>query len=366
MRHLISIFLASALVLALSGCGGKPAAAEFYAMDTVMSLTAYGKGADAAIADSESELLRLEKLLSRTDGDSAVSAINAHAGSITQVDTEVAQLVEASVEFSTATGGAFDITVAPVVLAWGFTTDTQQIPTQEALQTAMAAVGSERIVYEQEPACYSPLSYLTLGAGQSVDLGGIAKGYASDCLEAIYAEAGIDSGIVRLGGNIYVRGVKPDGSLWRVAVQDPGDASAYAGILKLSDAFAVTSGGYQRYFEQNGKIYHHIIDPATGYPADSGLRSVTIVAPGNDATAIPLLETGAEQGVLPGNGAMCDAFSTALFVMGEDKAIDFWRSGGFEFDMVLITDDNRVLTTAGIADQFEQAEGTEYTYEIIR
>ena len=116
----------------------------------------------------------------------------------------------------------------------------------------------------------------------------------------------------------------------------------------MADGFAVTSGGYQRYFEENGQVYHHIIDPATGRPAESGLTSVTVVADGT-----------------VGNGTMCDALSTALFVMGEERALDFWRSGVYDFDLILVTEDGRLLVTDGIADRFQPDETAGYAYEVI-
>ena len=139
-----------------------------------------------------------------------------------------------------------------------------------------------------------------------------------------------------------------------MGIKDPQNEEALAVILPLRDAYAITSGGYERYFEENGKIYHHIIDPATGYPADNGLLSVTVVAKANGPDA-----SGA------GNGAMCDAFSTALFVMGEEKALDFWRTGGYDFDLVLVTADGRVVVTAGLADRFEEVKDSRYTYETV-
>ena len=191
-----------------------------------------------------------------------------------------------------------------------------------------------------------------------MDLGGIAKGYASDWVEAALRRNGAQRAMVYLGGNVLVLGTKADGSPWRVAVQDPADTSAYAGVLALTDAFAVTSGGYQRYFEENGVRYQHILDPKTGYPAESGLTSVTVVAAANG----PDYDSDTPA---PGNGAMCDAFSTALFVMGEEKALNFWRTSGYDFGLVLVTEDGRVLVTEGLADRFEQTEGSAYRYESI-
>ena len=130
--------------------------------------------------------------------------------------------------------------------------------------------------------------------------------------------------------------------------RDPDNANAFAAVLNLTDAYAVTSGSYQRYFEQDGETYHHIIDPATGYPADSGLTSVTVVADSAD-----------------GNGTMCDALSTALFVMGEEKALDFWRSGQYDFQLVLVTEDGRVVVTEGLTDVLTEIDDNGYAYEIV-
>ena len=196
------------------------------------------------------------------------------------------------------------------------------------------------------------------GADQQIDLGGIAKGYASDRMADIFALNEVEGGLAALGGNVLAYGIKADGSAWRVGVQDPAhpeDSNAMVGIVSLENAFAVTSGGYQRYFEENGKTYHHIIDPATGYPADSGLTSVTVVAP------CARQRTGYE----PGNGTMCDALSTALFVMGEEQALEFRSTYDREFDLVLVTEDGRVVVTAGIAEQFVFNEESGYLYEIV-
>lgn len=176
-----------------------------------------------------------------------------------------------------------------------------------------------------------------------MDLGGIAKGYASDRLADIFAQYGVDSALVSLGGNVYARGAKPGGAAWSVAVQHP-EQEGYAAMLSLTDAFAVTSGGYQRYFTgPDGTVYQHILDPKTGWPVQGDLLSVTIVAD---------------------NGTMADAYSTALYVMGREAAQDFWRQNG-GFDMVLITKDGQVLYTPGLADRLTEVEGIGYAYACI-
>ena len=342
--------LIAALCLCLTGCGKQTteATAQIFAMDTVMEVAAYGEHAEQAVKSTEKRIEELENRLSRTKADSLVSGLN-RDGSIRHLTYDYWNLIARAKEYRDATNGAFDITIAPVMDAWGFTGDQFRVPEQSELNELLKRVNSDEIQVQEEPS-YS----VTLGEGQAIDLGGIAKGYTSDCVEAVFYDHEIENGKISLGGNVFVLGTKPDGSDWRVGIKDPRNESGLAAILSLRDAYAITSGGYERYFEENGKTYHHIIDPATGYPADSGLLSVTVVAADNGPDW-----AGA------GNGAMCDAFSTALFVMGEEKALDFWRNGGYDFDLVLVTEDGRVVVTAGLADRFEEVKDSGYTYETV-
>jgi thiamine biosynthesis lipoprotein len=178
-----------------------------------------------------------------------------------------------------------------------------------------------------------------LSDGASIDLGGIAKGYTSSRVIQIMKDCGIEHAIINLGGNVQVLGTKTDGSDWRVAIQNPDSESSYLGILSTADKAVITSGGYERYFEQDGQVYHHIIDPQTGYPSDSDLTSVTIVY---------------------SDGTTADALSTALFAMGLDGAKELYRSGDIDFDMILF-DGSRVYVSEGIASGFS----TDMDKEII-
>jgi len=361
MKRVFFCLAILALTVSLSGCGAgsnptsgggdQNATAEIFAMDTVMKLTACGEGGEEAVIAATSAIQKLDRALDRTDPNSEVSAINAEAGTAVAVSNQVLSLVRAALEYGSATGGAFDITVAPVMDAWGFTSEEKQVPSQETLHQLLPLVDSGLLS--------AGGGTVTLAEGQAMDLGGIAKGYASDCAEEALRQAGVADGVIWLGGNVYVQGSSPDGDPWQIGIQDPLGDDSFA-LLQLTDAYAITSGGYQRYFEQDGKTYHHIIDPATGYPADSGLISVTVVADANGPDRSP------DGYCLPGSGTMCDAFSTALFVMGEALAIDFWRNGGYAFDMVLVTDDGRVLVTGGLAGNFQGNEALDYTYEVIR
>lgn len=352
-KRAAALLAAVCLAGMLSACGGQaeePSSRQIFAMDTAMALTVYGTESSAAVQAAEEELMRLEALLSRTSEDSPVTALNRAGGRQTVVGEELTALLDAAGTYSRKTGGAFDPTIAPVVLAWGFTTGHNRVPAPEEVASLLETVGMEHVHLDGGTAWMDPET--------QVDLGGIGKGYASDRMAEIFRRYEIPRATAALGGNVLAWGTRPDGTPWRVGVQDPRspeDSSALACLLHLEDAFAVTSGGYQRHFESEGQSYHHIIDPATGYPAQSGLTSVTVVADcrRDDAAG------------LPGNGTMCDALSTALFVMGEEKALDFWRTGGLEMELVLVTEDGRVVVTKGLAERFEEIEESGYRYEIV-
>lgn len=347
------------LALVLSGCAAPvdPDTAQesiqVIAMDTVMLITTYGERSVSAAYAAEDVIRDLDRRLSRTDEDSEVSRLGRAGGEAVEVGEDLYLLLREASSLSAETAGAFDITIAPVASAWGFTTDRPRVPSQAELDELLGLVDYSKVH------CGTPGSLTAaLGPGQSVDLGAVAKGYAADKLTEVLREYAVPRANISLGGNVLAWGDRPDGTPWRVGIQDPArpdDKSAFAGVLELTDAFAVTSGGYQRYFEQDGKRYHHILDPATGCPADSALASVTVVAPADRRDRW--------------NGTMCDAYSTALFVMGEERALDLWRDHqtGAEnaFELVLVTEDGRVVVTGGLADRFTPEEASGYAYETV-
>lgn len=340
MKKLICLLLACLLAFSLTACGApKTETLDIFAMDTYMSLVAVGDGAFDVLQQTANEINTLEQRLSRTIDTSDVSRLNADGSALLDADT--AALLDAALQYSAETNGAFDVTIAPLVALWGITTDSPRVPSQEEIDALLPLVGSEHVRLSGTTAA--------LDEGCAIDLGGIGKGYASDETAELFAESGISGGFVSLGGNVYVHGVTAEGKPWNVAIQDPRNTEDYACTLRLSDAFVVTSGGYQRYFTgPNGTVYQHIIDPATGWPVRSDLISVSIVTRRADG----------------GTGTMADAYSTALYVMGEAAAVDFWRQQG-TFDMVLVTVDGRVLYTAGLADCFDQTEGSGYDYQLL-
>lgn len=329
------------ILLLLCGCQKEEAglSTQFFAMDTLIDLTVFGETSpqESEVSDAiVAEVNRLDSLLSRHNANSAVSALNLQAGSAASVDPEVYDLLQKAVSFSLDTDNCFDISVAPIMDAWDFTGENPRVPSVEELHSLLTHVGNERIVFGENHT-------VTLEDGMSIDLGGIAKGYASDRIRTLFEENNISSGKISLGGNVYVHGAKPDGSPWRIAVEDPNHPGSYLGVLHICDKFAITSGGYQRYFEQNGIRYYHIIDPHTGDVARNGLVSATVVCD---------------------NGTLGDAFSTALFVMGYEKAVEFWRTYETDFEMILVDENNCVYVTEGLKDHFDTSLA-EYEYEYI-
>lgn len=297
---------------------------DVFAMDTYMTVKAYGSNGDAAVDAAVDEINRLDALLSTGKKDSEIGQINANNGG--QLSEDGAILMERSLELYKSTNGAFDVAIYPVMKAWGFTDGNYQVPDADTLKATLELVDPSLIDYDKET---STVSFKKDGV--QIDLGGIAKGYTSSRIMDIYKEKGVTSGLVNLGGNAQVFGTKPDGSLWRVAVQSPDSEDEYLGVLETKDKAIITSGGYERYFEKDGVTYHHIIDPSTGYPADNGLISVTIVS---------------------ADGTLADGLSTSLFVMGKDKATDYWKAHSDEFDMILLTDDEKLYVSEGIKDSF--------------
>lgn len=312
-----------------------------FAMDTVITLTIYDENGEERLLDAENEIHRLEDLFSVTKEGSDIARLNANAGKEkVSLSEETYQLLEFSKEVSAFTNGCFDITISPVVKLWGFTEEEHHVPTEEEIKEAMAYVDESRLTLSGE----DHTAYLET-EGMAVDLGAIAKGYTSDAVSALLRDKGVTSAMISLGGNLSCIGTKPDGTLWEAALANPLNTEDYVGLFAVSDCSLITSGGYQRYFEQDGKRYHHIIDPATGYPAESGLLSVTILSE---------------------NGTKADALSTALFVMGMDQGLEFWRQSD-DFEAVFITEDGRVIATEGAAEKFTfEGRDNDFTYEIVK
>ena len=316
--------LALLLFFTLCGCGAQRQTGEWYAMDTVMTAAVYGS-ADALDA-VEAETYRLDALLAAQKDDSEIAAVNDGAEVVSE---ETAALLRRALEIAAETNGAYDPTVYPLMRAWGFTDGNYRVPADAELDALLQTTGWTEVSVDGTTA--------SLPGGVALDLGGIGKGYAAGRCKEILKAHGVTSALLSLGGNVSALGSKPDGTAWTVAIENP-DGGAYLGTVQITDQCVVTSGGYQRYFEQDGVRYWHILDPETGKPARSGMKSVTIVS---------------------ADDTLADVLSTALFVMGPERAADFWRVHRAEFGAVWLTDDGRLFVTEGLTLT------TEREYEVV-
>lgn len=323
------------LILALcTGCGQQSTSTEptertVFAMDTYITMQAYGREAETALEEAEELIHQLESQFSVTDEGSEIYAANHSGGEPVIISLDTTLLINFALSMARQTGGALEPTIYPVLTAWGFTTDEYHIPTQDELDALLPLVNYEDI--------YLMDITVTVPDRMQLDLGAVAKGYTGDKVAELLRDHGISSALINLGGNVQTVGSKPDGSPWRIGVRDPF-ADGNLGVLEIEDVAVVTSGGYERYFtDEDGNVYWHILDPETGYPAKSGLVSVTVVAP---------------------EGKLCDALSTALFVMGPEEAVQFWRDRQ-DFEMLLVDDDGGIYLTEGLESNFTRSESAE-------
>ena len=310
----------------------REASISFFAMDTFMEIRAFGAD-DALLASVEEAVEDLEKRISVTVPGSEISVLNNEGrAALSEVP---ARMLKRGLELCDITSGRLDLSIYPVVRAWGFTTGEHRIPQQTELSALLEKVDYTKISLSGSEA--------SVEEGMEIDLGSVGKGFAADLISGMLTEGGVKSALINLGGNVQTIGAKPDGSLWKIAVQDPRSAGII-GVVETEGQAVVTSGGYERYFEgEDGTVYWHIMDPETGAPARSGLISATAI--------------GSE-------GMYCDALSTALFVMGEEEALSFWKERG-DFEMILVTDDGRMLASAGLRGRFSAQPGSGYELQFI-
>lgn len=319
-------------VLLLAGCGRNPEPAEAatFAMDTMMNFTLYGEKGDAVqdVLDKLTGLIgSLDNVLSATREDSDIFRVNQSGGQPVKVCGWTSSLLDGALKLCEVTDGALDITAYPAVKAWGFTAEEHRVPSEHELAALAAGIDYTAVRLEENT--------ITLPAGMEMDLGAVAKGYAGDLLAEYVRENGVTSALLNLGqSTIAAIGSKPGEKPWRVAIQDPAGGEPI-GVVELEDVSIGTSGGYQRFFEQDGVTYWHILDPRTAAPARSGLASVTVLSP---------------------SALTCDGLSTALFVMGLERGTQFWRDHPeLEFEALFVADGGKIYCTKGLAERFTPA-----------
>ena len=306
------------------------------AMGTVMTHKATGLYAQDSLYAVCTEIARLEGLLSRFLPGSDIGRVNGSAGvKGEKVSRETLDVLSQAVEFSRRFPGCFDVTIGPLVTLWKQGKESGAQPDASSIRQLLPLVNYRDLTLDPRK--------VTAGlrnAGQSVDLGGIGKGFAADRIVEIFNRFRISSAFSNLGGNVVTVGTKPDGAPWQIGIQHPRQESSLIGSVAVVNQTVVTSGDYQRYFtDGQGKRRHHILDPTTGYPAESGLISVTIVT---------------------GRSAAADPLSTIVFVAGMEKGCQFLKSFP-DTEAILVDADMRVFVTKGLRDRFQAAEGVAVT-----
>lgn len=330
MKKIIATFACAAVLLQLCACAPlneNSASETFTAMNTVMQITVFrtSEGTpDEVLSLMKERIDELDKLFDANSPDSDVGRINNFKGNENDrisLDADTVKILQRSISAYYATDYIFNINLMPVISLWGFDNGNYGVPKPDDITEALEKVENSRIfIYETEN---------TIGktASTQISLGGIAKGYLGDELLEIAEEYGATA-LISLGGNIVLCGEKSENKKWSIGIKNPRNTEDIALSFECDgNKSVVTSGGYERYFEYGGKEYHHIIDPATGCPAESDILSVTVAGK---------------------NGTMCDAYSTALFVMGKEKAVTFAKEHN-DFDFVFITENNEVYITDGIS-----------------
>ena len=302
-----------------------------FAMDTVVSETLYTTGEDIT-ADVITALKDVEtNLISWTEEGSQIYKINQNAGNTTTVSDETADYLKQVLDLCEASGGAMDPTMGKVIRLWDIDGQNPHVPAEDDLKSLLADVGYDKVILNGND--------VTMPEGVTLDLGAAGKGIGCDAAKKILdADKDVSGMILNLGGSsVMSYGSKPDGSAWQVAVTDPRDTEGdYLGVVTLNGTeFLSTSGDYEKYFIEDGIRYHHILDPSTGYPARSGLTSVTVVCD---------------------DGLDADGLSTACFVLGKDKAEELLKK--YNADGLFVDDSGHVWLTEGMKERFQLLKDT--------
>ncbi|MCR4425234.1 MAG: FAD:protein FMN transferase [Firmicutes bacterium] len=308
------------------------AESESFGMGTIMTHRAFGEHAEESLHAIRREATRLESLMSRFVPGSEISAINRSAGiSCERLSADTYEVLSHAAEFSSVCQGLFDVTIGPLVDLWSIGRGASSPPEDSKIRRVLSLVGYTDLVLDPNERAAG-----LRRAGQSIDLGGIGKGYAGDRFVQVFRDHDVTSAFANIGGNVVALGTRPDGTDWRIGIQHPRQEGSLIGLVSVADKAVVTSGDYQRYFiDRHGRRRHHILDPSTGYPADSGLVSATIVA---DSSVI------------------ADALSTAVFVAGMNRGLGFIRRFP-RAEAVLVDVELSVHVTEGLKNCFLAAEG---------
>ena len=325
----------------ISGCASDTTTRSDFALDTVVSITLYGTKDESLLSKPFALIKEYDTKLDAFSDDSEIGKINQSAGiNAVQVSEDTYELIKNSLAYSEETEGLFDISIGPLVSLWNIGEPEQkEAPEKDVIDSAKMNVDYKKVILND-----SDHSVYLEDENMSLNLGAVAKGYISGKVKECLKQEGVDHAVINLGGNVVLLGGKTRFENFSVGVEDPADPDNNTiGTLSLSDNAIVTSGDYQRYFtDSQGKKYHHILDPKTGYPSDTDLHQVTVIA--EDAFK-------------------CDALSTSLFLMGSQKAEEYLQKHN-EVQAIFVTKDQKVLVSNGLKEEFNVNEKNKNTYTI--
>lgn len=301
---------------------------EFYVLGTIIQLKVYGSNGKKAIEEAVNRLNEIDDKMSVFKEYSEISMINQNSGiSSVEVSEDTYFVVKQAIRYSEVSEGAFDPTIRPIVELWGIGRDKPRIPSEYEIRSKLKLVNYKDIIINDKDRTIK-----LRNEGQNIDLGGIAKGYAADEVKNILIKNNIKSALINLGGNIFALGKKQDKTQWQIGIQNPfGKRGEFVGFISIKNKSVVTSGNYERYFIIEGKKFHHIIDPKTGYPSESRIVSSTIISDYS----------------IDGDG-----LSTGVYIMGIDKSIKLIESLK-GIDAVFITENKEIYLTSGIKNKFK-------------
>jgi thiamine biosynthesis lipoprotein len=325
------------VILITSGCRRDNAASRYdtvekteFLMGTVVTIKVFDQDTDKGGRAAEralEKIRQIEGLMSLNIGGSEANIINEGAGDkAVRVSDDTLQVIQKGVYYGNLSGGLFDITVGPLVKLWGIGTEDAKIPETSRLEAALDLVDYKAVEIVDDAG-----EVFLKRPGMKIDLGGIAKGYAADEARKVLISEGIEHAIINLGGNVLTLGERFDGGPWNIGIKDPYEPSgSLLGVVRVEDKTVVTSGDYERYFEKDGRRYHHILNPFTGFPGENEIKGATIIT---------------------GSSTDADALSTMVFLMGTRRGMELLESlEGVQ--AIIVTRDKQVFVTQGLEDEF--------------
>lgn len=323
LTAVLAVIIIASCVYALFFTTAEDSKTDF-AMGSVITVKAYGRHTSEGAENAVTAVKNLDSLISKTIGTSDICKINADSSA--EVNEKTVSVINDTLSVCRDSAGSLDITIGNLSEMWDIGGENQRVPSEEEIQNGLSFVGYENVKISG----YT----VSVPSGVHLDLGASGKGAGADeAISALKNTKGVTGAVVSVGGTVGVFGKNPNSDHWSVGIRKPEqDNTGYIAVVKLyKDSFVSTSGSYEKFFELDGKTYHHILSPFTGYPAQSGLKSVTVIT--------------------YGSGAYADCLSTACFVLGYEKSLALLEK--YSADAFFIFDDSSIKMTDGIKENVE-------------